>query len=625
MEGATRRELKDVALGNITIEEILSRARFDDSFQKSKFAVLIEEPASQPLCYHFTWESGVCLYGARCRYGHNVDMILRSLGDVIVSQKGPVVNMKRRPLDWLLEGWLEDRVNIHKTVYIEFQGRVVWYRDGGKKSADLWNKCQENIRARRTQLRAIASSVGGLDSISQTSVPESVQLLEQLLEDNFETVFSYLDIQDIVELFIAFVSNSCVREDLRTCLLSPYVWEAVISSKWGVSFEHLEKPIKTFLALKAATMEAHSQLVSSSIGLFTHGQAAGYDPHPATGRQALVELRTWSTPGKTILVSEEGNPVSDIRFTKSLIAIGNGNEVSLFRSGDLVKVGTCKQRAACSLISLPVSRQDNLLVHAGAQGIFFRDLDEPSLKVRGKILYADERDCVSLEAINHSVFISARNGGLWRYSSESTELISFFQSPEITASRMLSPDGRLHALAAGGCVSLYDMRMKNASILATLSNSAISLGTNGWGSNLIAVGTLNGCELVDIRRAGETPVWSTKGLPVHQVSLTDRTVTLFQTTSNQGATTITAYANEGHSPLLIGSHGIPFKVSAVGFSSDGAQASVGCIYSVNRPKRSGRGDNGILCLGGPAFVSKVKCARANSSFTNSRRASRDAV
>jgi hypothetical protein len=625
MEGATRRELKDVASGNITIEEILNRAKFDDSFQISKFAILIEEPAAKPLCYHFTWESGVCLYGDKCRYVHNVDMILRALGDVVVSQKGPVVNMKRRPLEWILQGWIDDRVNIHKTVYIEFQGKIVWYRDGGKKSADLWEKCLENIKSRKNQLRAIASSVGGLDSISQTSIPESVQLLEQLLEDNFETVFSFLDIQDIVELFIAFVSNTYVRDELRTCLLSPYVWEAVVSSKWDLRFEHLQKPITAFLALKAATMEAHSQLVSSSVGLFTHGNLAGHDPYPASGCPALMELNPSSTPGKTILVSEEGYPVSDIRFTKSLIAMGNGNEVSLFRSGDLVKVGTCKQKSACSLVALPVSRQENIIAHAGSQGIYFRDLDEPSLKLKGKILYADDRDCVSLEAISHSVFLGARNGGLWRYSSQSTELISFYECRDITASRMISPDGRLHAVASASGIHLYDMRVKTAALQASLTSPAISLGTNGWASNQLAIGTLGGCELIDIRSAGQAPVWSAKSLPVHQVALTDRTLAIFQTTANQTTSTITTYAYDVSKPVFIGAHVVPFKVSAVGFSSDGAQTSVGCAYAIKRPKRSGRGDNGILCLGGPSFVSRSRSIRGASSFTNSRRASRDVI
>ena len=614
MESVTRRELRDVASGNITIEDILNRARFDESFQKSKFAVLFQDDLdSKPLCYHFTWESGICLYGNRCRYAHNQDMVLRSLGDVPICQKGPIVSMKRRPLDWLLNGWLQDSLNIHKTVYIEFQGRIVWSRDSGKKSAELWEKCQNNISSRRAQLRAIASSVGGLDTVSQTSVPESVELLEQLLEDNFERVFSFLDIQDIVELFIAFVSNSFVRDELRTCLLSPYVWEAVVASKWSLGFNHIGKPITYFLKLKAATLEAHTALVSSSFGLYTHGNIGGFDSHPAKGRPALVELAPNSTPGKTILVSEDGNPVSDIRFTSSLIALGNGNEVSIFRSGDLVKVGSCKQKSACELVTLPTTREENIFIHAGSSGMYLRDLDEPNLKVKRKISIPSDHRLVSLEATNHSVFLGSTKG-LGRINSESGQLVSEITSPHLIQSRMWSEDGRVHVcLSTGSVVSLFDFRMKTANTVTVLQDPSICLATNGWGNHAISVGGLSGAKLIDLR---SSVIWSVASpVPTHHVTLTDRTVCLYQTSENQSFTNVSSYSTEA---VLLGSHSIPFKVSTVGVSTDGGLRDIGCAYAIKRQKRSGRGDNGILCLGGPAFIARTKSVRC------SRRGSRDA-
>ena len=619
--GATRKELRDAAYGNITIDEIVNRARYDDTFIRSKFAVLIEDTLSPPLCDHYTWGSGVCLYGARCRYSHNPDMILRYFGDAVVYTRGPLASMKRRPFESILTG---NPQNNNRVAYIEYQGRVVWFRDGGKKSAELWEKCLEHIHSRRAQLRAIASSVGGMDTVSQGSVPEYIELLELLLEDNFEALFAFLDIQDIVELFIAFVGNSFVREDLRTCLLSPLVWETVVAMKWSQSFRHFAKPISSFLEMRGATIEAHAQLVSSSIGLFTHGGGSG-DPHPAKGLCALSELSSRATPGKTVLVSEEGNAVSSVRFTNSLIAIANGNEVSIFRTGDLVKVGTCKQKGACELVTIPQCIEGNVLVHAGSTGIYFRDLDEPNLKIQKKIPLQTDHTCVSLEAVNHSVFLGIRGNGLYRYSSENGQLIAEAGITGFRSSRMWSKDGRLHATINqpsdaqdSGIVSLYDFRAKAGTIIACSDSVPLCMGTAGFNSNLIAVGSVDGCKLFDVRKPESGPVWSVlTSCPVRDISLTDRTVCLFESSPNQNTTVISTYSNTWLSePVRIGSHTIPFKVSTIGFSSDGGQAGSGCIYAVKRPKRSGRGDNGILCVGGSAFVDKSK-------FNRSRRTSSD--
>lgn len=623
--GVTRKELRDAAFGNITIDDIINRARYDDTFLRSKFAVLIEDTSNPYLCDHYTWGGGLCLFGARCRYVHNPDMILRYFGDAVLYTRGPLPSMKRRPFESILSA---DNNNVNRIVYIEYQGRVVWFRDGGKKSAELWEKCLEHIHSRRAQLRAIASSVGGLDTTSQGSVPEYIELLEHLLEDNFETLFAFLDIQDIVELFIAFVSNSFIREDLRTCLLSPLVWETVVAMKWSQSFRHFANPISAFLAMRGATIEAHAHLASSSIGLFTHGGGSG-DPHPAKGLCALSELTSRATFGKTVLVSEDGNAVSSIRFTSSLIAIANGNEVSIFRSGDLVKVGTCKQKGACELVTVPQCIESNLVIHAGSTGIFFRDLDEPHLKVQKKIALQGDHSCVSLEAVNHSVFLGLRGHGLYRYSSENGQLIAEALMPGFRSSRMWSKDGRLHATihqqeAAGnsGIVSLYDFRAKSATVIACMETIPLCMGTAGFNSNLIVIGAIDGCRVFDVRKPESEPVWSINTIcPVRDVSITDRTICLFESSLNQNTTVISSYSNTWlNDPVRIGSHTIPVKVSTVGFSADGGQTGSGCIYAVKRPKRSGRGDNGILCVGGSAFVDKYKfnhrSRRASSDFVS---------
>lgn len=616
--GVTRRELRDVASGNITIEDIVNRARFDDTFQLSKFAVLIEDLTSPPLCCHYTWEAGVCLYGTRCRYVHNPDMVLRFLGDLPMTQRGPVVCLKRRPFECLMSR----SETMHKVAFIEYQGRVVWYRDGGRKSADLWTKCQDQLQSRRCQLRAIASSATALDSVSNTSVPEYIELLELLLEDNFETLFSFLDIQDIVELFIAFVSNAFIREDLRTCLLSPLVWDSVIASKWELPFQDHEKAISSFLALKGATIEAHTQLVSSTQGLYTHGGGMG-DPHPAQGRRALAELRPHATPGKTVLVSEEGNPVSSIRFTNSLIALSNGNEVSIFRTGDLVRVGTCKQKGACELVTIPSMHDSNLVVHAGQAGILFRDLDEPSLKINTKIPLQGTGELISLEAVAHSVFLGIKGKALQRISSETAQLVSETALPGLIASRMIRDAGRLHINVSqsdtlnSAIVSLYDYRMKGKSSLAELPSIPVCVGTNGYDSTIFAVGTMDACELLDIRKP--SPLWSTRSVyPVRDISLSATTICLFQHSANQHGSVITTYSNADSSePFLLGSHTLPFKVSAVGFQSGETNISKGSVFSIKRARRSGRGDNGILCIGGSAFVDRFKSVR------QSRRESRE--
>lgn len=631
----TRKDLRDIAFGNITIEEILNRARFDDSFQVSKFAALVEKPSEVALCYYYTWESGTCKYGDRCRYIHNPDIMLRSLGDIPACAKGPMVPLVRRPLEAVIDAWLTNTESPHKVAYIEFQGKVVWFREGGKSSRSLWDKCLSQIAKKRSQLRAIASSVGGLDTQSQASIPDSIKQLELLGEENFGTLFSFLDISDIFNFFLCIVGNYHVREDACTALLSPIVWEHAIASKWNMAFTHVSNPVQGFLDLRQSTINAHTCLVSSTMGLFTHSSSLP-DPHPATGVKALMELPLESSPGKTILVSEDGNAVCDVRFTDSLIALCSGHEVSIFRSGDLVKVSTCKQRLGCDRVTIPETSEGNVLVHAGHSGIFLRDLHEPNLAVLKRISVPETfQQCLTLDAVQHSVFVGYTGCGLARFSSESAKEICRISEPSITTSRMWSEKGTHHMFLAEKSLFRWDIRVKDPILIRSFSQRPISLGNDGsWGEQTIAVGHDSGCDHIDLRTA--SPVWviDTMRSPVSAVSVAKNVVSLFHGSPHQIATSITAYdlQHDASNPLLLGHHDIPFRVSAVGRSASGAQKGSGCVFAVTRPKRSGRGDNGILCIGGNGFItgnrrqatwSQVSNTSRRSSDATSRRISRD--
>lgn len=616
----TRRDLKDAASGNITIEEILNRARYDDTFNSSKFAALIEDPDKPPLCYFYTWEDGVCRYGDKCRYVHDVDLILRSLGDAFVCQKGPLVRLTRRPLQWLTGP--KSTVKPHRVAYLEFQGKVVWFRDGGKKSSDLWSKCQTKIASRQSQLRAIAS----MDTFSQPSVPECVQQLELLIEESFDSLFAFLDVVDIRNLLISFVGTKYVREDHRTCVLSPAVWESAIAAKWRLR-TLVEDPIQTFLALERATAEAHAVLVSSSLGLFTHANSGGFDPHPASGVPALRELRPNATPGKTILVTEDESPVADIRFTDALMALSNGQELSVFRTGDLVKISSCRQKAACDRVTVPLTRDGNIVVHAGPAGVFWRDLDESTMPVIGKVTSTPELRCKSLDASRNSIF-AGYTCGLSRVNTETCSVISELQMTGLVNSRMWSEDGKLHMIVTqNGALSRCDWRLKDQIELVNTGAVPMNIATSGWGAHIVAVGSQRSCMLFDLRNP-TAPIWDfATDIPVTNIALTQRTISLFQSSQAQLTSTVRAFDYTCGSPMLIGEHVLPFRVSAVGHSSGGAQKGIGCIYAVERPKRSGRGDNGILCIGGQGFLAPPPRSSppvtSRGSIIHTRRQSRD--
>jgi len=600
----TRKELREVAGGNITIDEILNRAKFDDAFPVRRFSALSEHSDRQPLCFFYTWENGVCKYGSKCRYSHDSNMQLRVLDDRPLVPKSTMPSLSRSSLADILQSNLSDHAVIHSIAFLEYQGRIVWFRDGGKNSRDLWDKCMSKIATRRRELRAIASSLG---PESVHSAPESVKLIELLREENFNSLFSFLPVKDMFNMLVAFASSSYIRHESRTCMLSNTVWDSAISNKWCVPYTHHENPIQSFLSLSQSTSEAHAFLSSSTTGLFTHGNALP-DPNPCTGIPGLTEsTESTSFPGKTILISDDGIPVTDIRFSDSLVATANGSEVSLVRRGDLVKVSTSsKHRLSAEKVTMvPPTSGNNWLLHAGHSDIFLRDMDEPGLKMVKKITSPNSAgSCCSLDATAQSAFIGYSDGDLYKVDIETGNFQSPLNVDGLTGSKMWTADGRLHIFSsASDSLAFWDLRAKDR--ISILPGPSCVFGFSDWSSPMVVIGTSTKCGGVDIR-TGKF-LWSIPTeFPVTHLSVTSNVVASFTGTPSNAFSQISVHdlTRDSNQPTRIGEHSIPFRVSAVGFPCDGSSGSGGCVFAVkSRPKRSGRGgDDGILCVGGSGFM-----------------------
>ena len=629
----TRKDLREVAGGNLTIEEIVNRARFDDTFPIRRFSVLLEHADRPPLCYFYTWENGICKYGTRCRYFHDPQVQLRSLDDRPLCPKSTMQNLSRSSLADILHPSALDGINFHAVAFIEYQGRIVWFRDGGKNSRSLWEKCLSKIVNRSTQLRAIASSIC---AESVQSAPESVKLIELLREENFNSLFNYLPVHDMYNMLVAFASSSYIRHESRTCMLSNTVWDSAISNKWSVSFSHHQNPLQSFLSLNQSTTEAHAFLASSTFGLFTYKNSSP-DSNPCTGVPAITEYAESFPGGKTILISDDCVPVSDIRFNESLIATANGSEVSLLRRGDLVKVSTSsKLRLSAEKVTIvPAYSGNNWLVHAGQGDIFLRDMDEPGLKLVKKISCPDSSSlCCSLDATPQAVFIGFPDRGLCKVDTETGQFSSILSLNTLSACKMWSTDGRLHVFSTSESLSFWDLRMRDK--IPIVTQAPCTFGFSQFSSPLLVMGTNTTCSGIDIR-TGKS-LWSLSNFaPVTHLSVSENTVATFTGTPANPFTEISVHdiTRDPASPTRIGEHSIPFRVSAVGFPCDASSTSGGCVFAVkSRPKRSGRGgDDGILCIGGSGFMSRssnnkrVSSAgstpRAGPSTPPTRRSSRD--
>ena len=599
----TKRDIRASSSGNIPIREIVNRARFDASFKTSRYTALVEEPTGSPLCYHYTWEAGVCKFGRQCRYTHDPDMILNSLPDTFPCSRAPLMPLSRVPLNEFVKAGGSDKRAHHSIAYIEYSGTVVWFRDGGAASRQLWHTCQSLIGNH---------TPAPVDVVMKSSgeVPKEVALLGILHEVHFGVLCEFLNISDIHNMLLSLSGPNSVRTGKPTSLLSPPVWDSVISKKWRLPYTPNPNPIQSFLDLHQSTIESHATLASSTTGLFT---TAHPDLTPCIGIPALMELDTSASSGKCVLGSDTGSPVVDIRFTTSLIAIATGDEVSIYRNGDLAKLGTARQRMACDKVTLPATRDGSFLVHAGPAGIFIRDMYEPTLPVVRKVtpsFHVDESPrYMSLDAANHSVFAGVAGYGLTRFSTETGQPVSTIISPSVVTSRMWSEDGRLHLFLTrdGGSGSLlrWDCRVKQAMNLG-LVDHPVSLSVKEWSGQSVVVGCDAHAERLDLRRVEAGAVWTIDSdfSPVRAVTYTERTVTLYQG-SAQAATTTVSVFNHSHCenrPLLIGTHHLPYRVSAVGHASAGPASASGCLFGISRPKRSGRGDSTYLCVGGAAFI-----------------------
>jgi hypothetical protein len=584
----TRRDLRDIAGGNITIEEVLSRARFDETLDLNKFSALVEDVTKDPLCYYYTCEKGICRYGTRCRFAHNPEMVIDSLDGRRLSPKGSMSYVERKPLESVLKLWLVGDIQPHLISMIEYRGRVVWFRDGGPGSRELWEKCQRRLSIPLPlELRPMASSVG-MDVISNPSIPDHVHPIGTLQKENFGVIFGFLTTCDIRNLLEAFDCSSQIRE---TRFYSPDLWEVLIRERWSLVLPHIDRPLAGFLSLSRSTILANSFLSTAAHGMYVH---AKFSPPPLQSAvPALAELDP-SKPGRTIHVSDdELGGITDIRFSESLVACSNGAEVVVLRRGDLVKVSTCRQKAACDRVTLV----GDFLVHAGTAGIFIRDLNDSSMPIVKKMRAADLTACVSLDATQFTTYTGYVNNGILRHHSESGSIIDRLDLPNFVTSRMWSQDGRLHLIIPDTeTVTLWDIRSK--SVVKMYNGGSSFSALHAFTPGKFLVGSNKGCACIDVRKP-DSPLWEIgTDIPIEQISvLANGVVGLVH------GSTLTAYDTTTFAaPVKLGEHLLPWEVSAVGFGVDGTTLPEGSVFAVKRPKRSGRGTNGILCIGGHGFV-----------------------
>lgn len=269
--GVTKREMREVVYaGNVFIDDILNRVRYDPKFPCDRLTAVVHASTAacsqSMLCSSYTWHLE-CKYGdassgagGRCKYVHDPKMRLvpfTKSGDegsnsVFAVRGGhlpnPLIRIKMR--DFLLSSAEVNNNNTSGTImFIEFDNRVVWMRNGGGFSKRLWEYFESRLTENR-KLHAQVSDALALEmkagNLFHKIVPGSgpLQLLSQKAGDIslWIHIGSYLQVTDFKRLLRA-ISHSTRTPQL----CSPEFYRDVIKVFWGAIVKQEETSNQRFL------------------------------------------------------------------------------------------------------------------------------------------------------------------------------------------------------------------------------------------------------------------------------------------------------------------------------------------------------------------------------------------
>jgi hypothetical protein len=368
MSSPSRKMLREISGGNVLIDDIINRIRFDSNMLKAdKFTALIEQSHSDlKLCVKHM--SGLeCYYNERCKYLHT-DLQLAVFGGHrrgIIPPGGSSPILVRIPASALFE-----MTTLHDIAYLEFSGKIVWARDAGRHSRELWEEFLKRLQAKISSAAAEAADQSADDySVFSQQQPYA---LKNVHADAWLRIFSFLDCVDARAALIAFSASAL----LRSAVLEHSIW----GPRSAAAFGEPRAGASRFGFLTQAAVHAHGALVSS---LARFGEVSA----PIFSLPGVRELGPSASFSRSAQVTVDA-PICDISITDRLLACACVGELHLFN--DWTKVAVARKPRAFEKVCLPSWSGSSRVVHAGSAGLFWSDLDDAAMPVTGRAVWSEQ-------------------------------------------------------------------------------------------------------------------------------------------------------------------------------------------------------------------------------------------
>ena len=550
----TKKLLREISGGNILIDTILNRIRFDSSLLKSeKFTVLVEDTACDAkLCFKHL--AGLdCYYRERCKYIHS-SMQLVVFGSQlrgIIPPGGHSPLLQRLPALSIL-----DSVNVHEIAYVEYSGKIVWARDGGRHSRELW----ENFTHR---LNLKISSTDDADDASVMS--QQPYNLKNVHADAWLRIFSCLNCVDARNALIALSASSV----LRPSILDPSIWcERAFSS-----FGERRARAARFGFLTQAAVHAHASLISS---LARFGET---DP-PKFCLPGLRELGPNASYARSAQVTVEF-PICDISVSSRLLACACVGELHLFN--DWTKVAVARKPRAFERVVLPHWASARV-VHAGSAGLFWSDLDDAAMPVTGRAVWGEAGQLTGLVTPDrHRVLVGVEGLPAKLIDSESGKNSGKIGLDVSRFSRF--DENRVLVKSKNHGLQIWDIRGE------ALMGDLIFPGSRGElfcmdsADCTVVAGCSDGVLVFDTRKAGLIVDKLKMEITPRFLSLSSRALTAWTAEGGE----VRVWDSDAFS--LFGASALNVDVTCVAHAS-----SLSLAFGARRPRKFNRGDASILCL-----------------------------
>ena len=552
MSSPTKKSLREISGGNILIDTILNRLRFDSSLLKpEKFTVLVEDISSEvKLCYKHL--AGLdCYYRDRCKYLHSSMQLTVFGGQLrgIIPPGGHCPFLHRLPATSVM-----DSANVHEIAYVEYSGKIVWARDGGRHSRELWENFARRLNV-KTSEDPDDASVASLQPYN----------LKNVHADAWLRIFSSLNCVDARSALIA-LSASLV---LRPSILDSSIWAERSFSVFG----ERRAGASRFGFLAQAAVHAHASLVSS---LARFGEN---DP-PKFCLPGVRELGPNASNARSAQVTVEA-PICDISVSGRLLACACVGELHLFN--DWTKVAVARKPRAFERVVLP-HWSGARVVHAGNAGLFWSDLDDAAMPVTGRAAWAEAGQLTGLVTPDRNQVVVGVDGLSARIIDSETGKISGKLGRDI--SRFTGFDERRVLMQSkGNGLQIWDVRNQGLAGDLVFPGERGDLFCMDSADCTVVAGCLDGVLVFDTRKAGLIVDKLHMNLSPRFLSLSSRALTAW--TAEGGEVRVW----DSDAFTLFGASALNLEISCV---AHGTPLSL--AFGARRPRKFNRGDASILCL-----------------------------